>query len=242
MIYGSYLKREVSIARTAIVISIADTLIALVAGLAIFPIVFEYGLDPKEGPALIFKTLPIAFGAMPYGQLMGALFFILLVFAAWTSAISLVEPAVTWAIEKLHTTRIKATVWVGIIIWLMGIVSVFSVSGTTIGDIVKSVASTFHVAGLDLRHRFFDLTAFSLIDALVTLILLPLGGLLIAFFAGWVMRRESSEDELSLKSPVSYKFWRYLVRYITPIAVLTIFIFGVLHWVVENLMTQPTII
>ena len=99
MAYGSYVPRNISLTKAAVIIASADTLIAILAGLMIFPIVFANGLDPAEGPGLIFTTLPTAFASMPGGQIFGALFFLLLVFAAWTSAISLIEPAVAWLVD-----------------------------------------------------------------------------------------------------------------------------------------------
>ena len=116
MIYGSYLPENTSIARTSIIISVADTLVALLAGLAIFPIVFSFPeLTPGAGPGLIFQTLPLAFANMPGGLIFGTLFFILIVVAAWTSSISLIEPAVAWLIENRGMTRVKAAVWCGLL-------------------------------------------------------------------------------------------------------------------------------
>src|SRR5690606_39232898 len=105
MIYGSYLPNDASIVQTSGVIAAADTVVALLAGLAIFPIVFGYGLEPGQGPGLVFITLTIAFGHMPGGQFFGTLFFLLLTVAAWTSAISLLEPIAAWLIETLGWSR-----------------------------------------------------------------------------------------------------------------------------------------
>ncbi|MBC7184837.1 MAG: sodium-dependent transporter, partial [Marinobacter sp.] len=110
MAYGSYLGRDVSIGRTAVIVGITDTAVALLAGLAIFPVVFANSLEPGAGPGLIFQTLPLAFGQMPMGSLFGTLFFILLVFAAWTSAISLLEPVVEWVEEKVALGRTASTI------------------------------------------------------------------------------------------------------------------------------------
>lgn len=112
MVYGSYLSHTASIPRSAIQVAVADTGVAVLAGLAIFPIIFANGLDPAQGAGLAFKSLPLAFGQMP-GSLFGTLFFALLVFAAWTSAISLVEPAVAYLVENRGMNRIRACTWVG---------------------------------------------------------------------------------------------------------------------------------
>ncbi|MDH3526072.1 MAG: sodium-dependent transporter [Gammaproteobacteria bacterium] len=212
MVYGSYLPDNASIAKTAIAVSVMDTLVALLAGMAIFPIVFANGLEPAVGPGLIFQTLPIAFGHMDGGAFFGMLFFILLVFAAWTSAISLIEPAVAWMVENLGMTRIFAAVLAGLITWLAGLLTVFSFN---IWSEVKP---------LSLIPVFAESTIFDLLDYLTANIMLPLGGLLIAVFAAWKMKRESSVDELAMGDGFFYWLWRFLVRYITPVAVAIVFL------------------
>ncbi|NIR29317.1 MAG: sodium-dependent transporter, partial [Gammaproteobacteria bacterium] len=126
MVYGSYLQRHASIARTTITIAAADTGVAILAGLAIFPLVFASGLEPEAGSSLIFKTLPLAFGHMPGGRLFGTLFFVLLAFAAWTSAISVIEPMVAWLVENRGHSRVYAAVASGLGAWALGIGTVLS--------------------------------------------------------------------------------------------------------------------
>ena len=172
MIYGSYLSQQASIAKTSFAVALMDTSVAILAGLAIFPIVFANHLDTGQGAALIFNTLPLAFGQMPGGVIFGALFFVLLVFAAWTSSISLIEPAVAWLVERRGLTRIKASIICGFVTWLVGLGTVFSFN----------IWETYTV---------FDKTVFDLLDYLTTNIMLPLGGLLIAVFVGWSMRELS---------------------------------------------------
>lgn len=206
MAYGSYMPEKVSIARTAFFVVAADTLIALLAGLAIYPIVFANGLEPSAGPGLVFQTLPIAFGQMPLGVLIGTLFFALLTLAAWTSSISMIEPALAHMVEKRGWTRVKGGIWLGLAAWLFGIATVLSFN---------------HWQELKL----FGKTVFELLDFATSNIMLPLGGLLIAMFATWVMRRQSSVDEMDM-SPMGYAFWRALTRYVAPLGILTIFLFG----------------
>lgn len=203
MVYGSYLSRTAPIARSSIYIVVADTGVAILAGVAIFPIIFANGLDPGQGVGLAFKTLPLAFGQMPGGAVFGALFFALLVFAAWTSSISLVEPAVAYLVENRGMTRVRACTWVGLGTWLLGLGTIFSFN-------------------LWSDYRLFGkLTFFDAIDFLTSNIMLPLGGLLIAVFAAWLMNRKSSESELEL-APWAYALWRFVVRYLTPLAVLAV--------------------
>jgi neurotransmitter:Na+ symporter, NSS family len=212
MVYGSYLPDNASIAKTSIAVSLMDTTVALLAGLAIFPIVFANGLEPAAGPGLIFQTLPIAFGHMEGGAFFGMLFFILLVFAAWTSAISLIEPAVAWLVENRGMTRVFASVAAGGVTWLFGLLTVFSFN---IWSEVKLLSAI---------PVFEDSTIFDLLDYLTANIMLPLGGLLIAIFAAWKMSRESSMDELAMGDGFFYHQWRFLVHYVTPVAVTIIFL------------------
>lgn len=210
MIYGSYLSQKSSISFNCFTIAIADTSVALLAGIAIFPIVFTYGLEPSGGPGLIFVSLPIAFGQMPFGTFFGTLFFVLLMFAAWTSGISLLEPAVTWLVENKNMTRVKATALAGLIVWLLGIVTVLS---------FNHWAFSFTFAGSVKENGFFDI-----FDILTSNIMLPLGGLLVAIFAAWLMSRKSTVDELGLGDGIAYKAWRFAVRYIAPFGVIIIFL------------------
>lgn len=205
MIYGSYLPHDASIARTSITVAFSDTLVAILAGLAIFPLVFANGLEPAQGPGLIFKTLPIAFGHMPGGEFFGTLFFVLLVFAAWTSAISLIEPAVAWLVENHGFTRVHAAVTAGMVTWLLGLGTLLSFN-------------------LWSGYTVFGKTFFDLLDFLTANIMLPLGGLLIAVFVAWQMREISVRDELRMGESLSYRIWRFLVRFITPVGVTLVFL------------------
>lgn len=224
MMYGSYLNRYVSIGQMALIIVSLDTIVALLAGLAIFPLVFANGLDPAAGPGLIFETLPIAFGSMAGGRLIGTLFFVLLFFAAWTSAISLMEPTVAWLTESKKMHRVKAAVWTGTLIWFIGLASIFSFSGTTLGDILRILFSWSGLEYIELNHWFFKQSLFIIIDFLTASIMLPVGGLLIAIFAGWVMERDSTEREFSFNSRYVYLVWSVMVRYVTPFLVFIVFL------------------
>ena len=204
MVYGSYLPKHVSITQTALYIAGADTLVALLAGIAIFPIVFANGLEPGSGPGLIFQTLPIAFGNMTAGWLFGLMFFVLLVFAALSSSISLIEPAVAWLVENKNMSRLKASVWAGVATWLLGV----------------AVALSFNVwSGVKL----FDKSVFDLLDYLTANLMLPIGGFCIALFSGWVMLQKHSQDELEISGWL-YDLWQYLVKFIAPAAVFIVFL------------------
>ena len=210
MVYGSYLPKGTSIVQATMFIAVADTIVALLAGLAIFPIVFANGLEPAAGPGLIFKTLPIAFGQMEAGTLIGTAFFILLVFAAWTSAISLIEPAVAWLAENKGLNRLHAAIWVSVSTWVLGLGTIFSFN-------------IWSDKTWSIPYLFKDYTFFQTLENLTFNLMLPMGGLFIAIFAGWLMRESSSRDELNTYDWF-YKVWRILLRYITPIAVIIVFL------------------
>ncbi|AKO53463.1 transporter [Marinobacter psychrophilus] len=213
MAYGSYLPKGISIAKTSIAVCVIDTGVALLAGLAIFPIVFANGLEPGAGPGLIFQTLPLAFGQMPMGSLFGTLFFVLLIFAAWTSGISLLEPIVEWLEEQKGMNRTRSTLAAGFVCWLLGIASILSL------NLWSDFAPLGWIGMLEGK------TIFDLLDFFTANILLPLGGLLVAVFAGWVMSREAMEKELALSKPM-FRLWYITVRYITPVAVGAVFIYN----------------
>ena len=205
MAYGAYLPAEASIVRTSVAVICADTAIAILAGLIIFPIVFANGLDPAQGPGLIFQSLPLAFGQLPGGVIIAVLFFLLLTFAAWTSAISLMEPAVAWLIERRALSRPAASALVGGTIWLLGFLTVWSFN-------------------LLADFKPFGRTLFDNLDLLTANIMLPLGGLAIVFFAGWIMCQNSSADELDPDAGAGYRAWRFAARFIAPVAVILIFL------------------
>jgi neurotransmitter:Na+ symporter, NSS family len=205
MAYGAYLPQDASIGGTAAAVVAGDTIIALLAGLVIFPIVFANGLDPAEGIGLVFKTLPLAFGSMTGGLVVGVLFFLLLSFAAMTSAISLMEPSVAWAMERFGINRALAGTYVGGVIWLLGFATVLSFSALA-------------------DFRFLAGTLFDNIDFLTSNITLPLGGLLITVFAGWFMSANSTAAELDARAGALYRLWRVLVRYVTPALVIVVFL------------------
>ncbi|MDH4047743.1 MAG: sodium-dependent transporter [Gammaproteobacteria bacterium] len=204
MAYGAYLPAETSITNASAAVVVADTMIALLAGLVIFPLVFANDLNPADGPGLVFVTLPLAFGQMSGGVVFATLFFVLLTFAAWTSAIGLMEPAVAWVVERFHRSRAQAALMIGGLIWALGFGTVLS----------------FNVLA---ETRFFKGTIFDNIDHLTSNIMLPLGGVFITVFASWVMCRNSSAEELGGAGTV-YSIWRFLARYLAPLAIIFVFL------------------
>ncbi len=211
MIYGAYLPKDASIPFTTTMIVIADTTVALIAGLIIFPLVFSNGLEIAGGPGLAFQTLPIAFAQMPYGNTFGTLFFILLSLAAWSSSISILEPIVAWLVETDKFSRLTASLICGISAWLIGFLTIFS---------FNIWADVHPLALVGVEKTWFDL-----LEYLTFNILLPLGGLFIAIFVAWFVSSKTTSEELHTSPDhFSFKLWLFLLRYVTPIGVGIIFL------------------
>lgn len=204
MVYGSYLKKDYSIAKAGLWIAFADTIVALLAGLVIFSIVFANGLEPGAGPGLLFQTLPVAFGEMTGGWFFGTLFFGLVIMAAFSSSISLIEPAVSWFDQNWGIKRKKAAWILGFLIWFIGIGSVLSFNEWS--DV----------------YFFADRTFFDSVDFITANIMLPLGGLLMAVFVAWVFKDESRQAELSLQDK-GMRFFLVVLKWVTPTAIIIVF-------------------
>ncbi|MDT8879115.1 sodium-dependent transporter [Halomonas saccharevitans] len=204
MAYGSYLNEEINLLKTARTVIILDTVVALVSGLAIFPIVFANGLDLSSGPGLIFVTLPLAFGNMGGGVILSLMFFLLLTFAALTSAISLLEPAVEFVEERTPLSRIASTLVAGAATWALGIAALLA----------------FNVWGDVL---IFGLNIFDLLDTVTSKFLLPLTGLMAIVFVAWVLDKEQVREELGL-DVYDFSAWNILVKYVAPLCVIAVFV------------------
>jgi NSS family neurotransmitter:Na+ symporter len=211
--YGAYIRRTTSIPQSAAIIVAVDTVVALLAGLAIFPIIFAFGVEPDAGPGLVFITLPIVFADMPGGAVFGTLFFTLLLFAALTSSIGMIEAAVAWLAERTRLGRTGAAVAVGGVSWSLGVLAALS---------FNLLADVHPLGGLPI---FAGKTFFDLFDFIVVNLMMPIGGILVAVFAGWLMKRQYSLDELYGGRPTpGYTAWRVLVRYLAPLVLVGIFV------------------
>ncbi|MBC9131405.1 sodium-dependent transporter [Frischella sp. Ac48] len=206
MAYGSYLGKNVNLLSTASTVVILDVIVAMLSGIAIFPLVFANGLQPGEGPGLIFVTLPIAFGNMAGGSILGILFFIFLTFAALTSSISLLEPTVELLEEKTHMGRKTATVVSSVVIWALGIACILSFNEWA-------------------EVKLFNKNIFDLLDYLTSKIMLPITGLGTVIFGAWMMNQKLICKELNLDS-FWFKVWSILTKFIIPIAVIVILVYG----------------
>ena len=217
MICGAYLPKNISIPRTAVTIAMADTLVAFLAGLVIFPLVFGYGLEPTQGPGLIFETLPIAFGQMPMGYIFGIAFFLLLFFASVTSSVALLEYIVSWRIHSFNQTRLSASATVGILAWTVGLLTV--VSFNLLAD----------VHPLWFLPEFADKNIFEVLDYLATNVLLVFGGFLLAIFGGWMIRKQVALKELEFQNESVSHCWHFVVRYIAPLALGLVILSNILN-------------
>lgn len=206
MAYGAYVPSTASIAGTVTTVAVLDTLVAVAAGLVIFPIVFANALEPGQGPGLMFVTLPLAFGQMPLGTLFGTLFFVLVSFAAITSAISLSEPALAYLVEEYNAKRARVAISFGVITWILGLGTVLSFN----------LWADAHIVG---RLTFFDF-----VDYVSQNIMLPLGGLLIAVFAAWALPGTVIGSQLGLRTPWVNVVWKLLCGVIAPLGVLAVFL------------------
>ena len=209
---GSYMDRKSSILRASLVVAAADGGVALLAGLAIFPIVFAHGLSPAEGPGLIFATLPVAFGDMPAGAVLGPLFFLLMAIAALTSAITIMETVVAAIEDYSGMSRGRIVLIVAALLWIVGLGTVFSFN--TLEDFYP----------LSLVPAFETRNIFSSLDYIVSNFMMPAGGVLIAVLAGWGLKRSATREELQLADSGWFVAWRVLVRYLVPAAIILVFI------------------
>ncbi|GGY52515.1 sodium-dependent transporter [Parvularcula lutaonensis] len=225
--YGIYLERDQNIPAAATTVASADTAVALISGLAIFPIVFAFNLEPAGGLGLIFGPLLLAFNQMPFGALFGLAFFIMAVFAALTSAISLFEVPAAWAKGDIDLDaatharrRTIGSVIIGLLIFVIGVFHALS----QVPD--GGSLSTWQPFGQ--MPVLGNKTLLDAADALTGSIMLPLGGFLAAVFAGYAVSESSSREELGFKHEKSYRRWRFLIRYVCPFFVGLILVWGVI--------------
>lgn len=211
--YGSYLDKNENIPQSALAIPLIDTLIAIFAGLAILPAVFAMGLDAAGGPGLVFITLPAVFSEMPFGGVFTILFFLLVLFAALTSSISLLEVCVSFVVDELKVRRSVATPLIAAAIFIAGIPSSLS----------QGVWAHVTIIG-----------EFNIFDSVVTLadqFLLPIGGFFLCIFVGWVWGVDKAVEETSCKGKHPFPFaatWSFLIKWILPLAIMIVFLQGII--------------
>ena len=196
--YGSYLPDDISIPKSALIVGIADTSVALIAGLAIFPIVFMFGLDFQAGAGLFFQTLPTALSATPGGNYIGAAFFLMGTFAALTTGVALLEPSVAHVAEQFSMSKMKASITVGIVMMVFGLGSLNS------------------LAFMDLLDTHITAT-----------ILLPFSALIIVLFIGWRLDQAIIDGQMDDDDRALGNVLLFLIRYVAPVMIAVILIMGI---------------
>lgn len=204
IVFGAYLPDDYSIPGSATAIIFLDTGVAVLAGFAIFPLVFQYGLEPGSGAGLIFQTLPLAFGQMPGGQIFGAIFFMLLISAALSSCLGLAEGTTNWVEEQWGIKRQKGIVMILVAAWCLGILSIMSLGAW----------SAFHP--LDFIPGYAGMGIFDALDHLAANNLLLVGGMFLSLFFGWLVPKALKLDEMGVKDGLFFKFWRFMIRFVIP--------------------------
>lgn len=209
LIYGAYLHDDASIPKLALIVAGIDTLAGVIGGLVVLSVVFAGGMEPVSRAELIFQALPMTFEQLPLGRVMVTLFFISLVIAAWLSGIALIEPLMAWLTENWGLSRARSAAICGLGAWLVGLMTVLS---------FNYWGFSFKIFGAVKRLGFFDL-----LQILTSGLLLPVSGLLMALFAGWLLTPELTRAELRMRSPCAYDLWLWSVRLIMPVLLLLVF-------------------
>lgn len=206
--YGAYLPDDVPVLKWSFWIALIDAVVGTVAGLIIYPVAIAQGLKPVAGPTLLFDTLPVAFDHLPYGNLAGAAFFLVLVAVAWMASIAFVEPVVQWMMRRRQMGRASAALTIGLALWVTGIVGVLS---------LNYLAFPFHFFGELKTLGLFDVLATATFD-----VVLPLSSLALALFVGWRASPALTERAMNALSPCIYEIWLWSVRLITPLLLILI--------------------
>ena len=217
MTYGAYLKKDVSIPKSALIIITADVGAALVAGLAVYSVVFAFQLPVDSGPGLIFAALPVAFGQMQSGPVFGVIFFGALLAAVIPTLISGYEQVVCWLIELNIGNRAKMAALYGILIWLGGIPAILSFnywSGVYVLDYIPILKGK---------------NIFELYEIVAVVFLLPVCGLAIAVFSGWLIPDKSCKSELGTMNSSLYVLWKFLLKFVAPLCLLLIFFTNIIQ-------------
>jgi NSS family neurotransmitter:Na+ symporter len=227
MTYGAYMSKEQDIPRASRLVGLSDTAVGILAGIAIFPVVFAVGLDPAAGPTLMFQTLPMAFQGMPGGAVFGLLFFVLAFFAAITSSIALLEASTSWFEEQQQgRQRTMIAICLGLVAFLIGVANALSqVPATNAdGEIVRDLFFNTWLPANGIA-LFEGMVLLDFLSALTDLVL-PIAGFITALFAGWVVSEAVSREETGFKSEAWFQRWRFLIRYVCPIGIGAVIIYS----------------
>ena len=219
--YGAYMQQDQDLPRSSRLVALADTGVGILAGLAIFPIVFSVGLQASGGPTLMFQSLPIAFHEMPFGAVFGLAFFLLAFFAAITSSIALLESCTKWVDEQSKgDNRWISALGLSVVIFLIGVLNALSQVSP---DVKQTFWNTWEPMGFIPLFEGKVLLDFL---AAATDLIMPASGLIASIFAGWIISSATAREAIGFKSEVWFQRWRFLIRYVCPIAIATILIYA----------------
>lgn len=202
LVYSAYMPTKASIPKVTLSVVGLDTVAGLAAGIAIYSVLFSGQQETLSGPALMFQSLPLALDVLPNGQIALTLFYLLLVLAAWMTAIALIEPAMTWLVESHDMDRFHGAIWCGIAVWLLGLVMIFS---------FNVWAFKFQYFGIEKHLGLFDF-----MQILISNFLLPTAGILMALFVGWSLNKSVIKDAIKFKSDRTYRMWLWGIRLVSP--------------------------
>ncbi|MEM9495249.1 MAG: sodium-dependent transporter [Pseudomonadota bacterium] len=226
--YGAYMSSDQDLPRSARIVALADTGVGVVAGLAIFPIVFAMGLAAGAGPTLMFRTLPLAFQGMPFGGVFGLLFFLLAFFAAITSSIALLETSTKWLDEQTEKNhRLMSASILGLIIFGIGVLNAFSQVPTTgvDGQAQETFLNLNQWQPLGFLPLFEGMVLLDFLSAL-TDIILPVAGFITAVFAGWIVSTSTAREAIGFKSEAWFQRWRFLIRYVCTTGIFIVIVYS----------------
>ncbi len=209
MMFGAYLSGHGPVWRLSLLVALASLVAGVLAGIAFYPVLCAGGGISTQGPALVFQALPVAYDVLPLGGFMRVVLYVLLALIAWVSALALTEPVLAWILEQRGMTRLRAALYVGGVVWVLGALGILS---------LHVWSFTFSLFGVSRGLGFFDLLV-----VLTTYVLLPLVGIGVALYAGWMIRPEISRDALAIRSRRQHRVWLWLNRVVIPALLVSLF-------------------
>lgn len=222
MAYASFLEQKGCVIRAAVSVVIIDFLVSIIIGWAILSLVYAQNMNEASGSELAFEVMPFIFGSMEYGRTLASLFYIVLFLAAITTMIALAEPLVLWLTERFSLTRVRASVWSGVLIWLMGLLSIFSITGISLDEMLPGLTQWLGTDKLTGSGEHIAVTAFQLLDLIAVKWMLPLTALLLIIFAGWKMHSDSLRLELDVNDRLALSAGVWMIRYLAPLLLLVV--------------------
>ena len=222
MAYASFLEQKGCVIRSAVFVVIIDFVVSIIIGWAIMSLVFANNMSESSGTELAFEVMPFIFGSMEYGRILASLFYVVLFLAAFTTMIALAEPLILWLTERYSLSRARASVWSGVFIWLMGLLSIFSITGVSLDEMLPGLTQWLGTDKLTGSGEHVSLTAFQLLDLIAVKWMLPLTAFFLLIFAGWKMDGDSLRLELDVNDRLALSAGVWMIRYLAPLLLLVV--------------------